>query len=298
MKEYQKPVWWSVTKSLVGTVVAILEDRGLIDVSKPIDFYIEELKQSDFAGITVRNVLDMATGIDCSENYTDKNSCYYRYSAAIGDGFRDENSADNPYDMIATLNAGKWAEQGTAFDYSGVNTFVLGWLVERVTGMPFQDVLSAEIWSRIGAEGDASIFAPRYGIPVTHGGLLARPRDMARFGLLFTPSYRVVTDEPIVSDRYAELIRSGGNPKLLANARYGRRQDDSVSHNVYQWDIVYKNGDFYKGGWAGQGLYISPRRDLVAVYVGYFKDDDHSEVKPLRPLLEVLNGVFVDDESK
>ena len=37
MQPYEKPIYWSVTKVVVSTVVAILEDRGLIDASKPID---------------------------------------------------------------------------------------------------------------------------------------------------------------------------------------------------------------------------------------------------------------------
>ena len=77
---------------------------------------------------------------------------------------------DNPYEFVAGLDVGHYTEQGTSFDYSGVNTFVLGWLIEEITGMTFQDVLSKEIWTRIGAEADAAIFAPRYGIPITHIG--------------------------------------------------------------------------------------------------------------------------------
>jgi hypothetical protein len=41
-------------------------------------------------------------------------------------------------------------------------------------------------------------------------------------------------------------------------------------------------------------LLVNPDRDLVAVYAGYFKDDQGSEVKPLPVLRNVLNGVFGD----
>jgi CubicO group peptidase (beta-lactamase class C family) len=194
--------------------------------------------------------------------------------------------------MLASLDVGRWAEQGTGFDYSGTNTFVLGWLVEKITGMPFQDALTREIWSRMGAEADASIYAARYGIPLTSGGLLAKPRDVARFGLLFTPSYRVVSDEKILSDRYIEILTDGGNPKLLRNSRFGAAVPTDVKHNVYQWDRVFTNNDVYKGGWAGQGLLVNPDRDLVAVYVGYSKDDTNSEMGALRPLRQVLEAVF------
>jgi CubicO group peptidase (beta-lactamase class C family) len=211
---------------------------------------------------------------------------------AVGDGYWTGDSPDNPYTFLAGVKADRWAEQGTSFSYSGVNTFILGWLVENITGMPFQDALSREIWTKIGAEGDAAILAPRFGVPNTHGGLLARLRDVARFGLLFTPSYRKVSSEKIVSDRYVDRILHGGNPELLKNARYGAPEDPTIRHNVYQWDLVWDNGDFLKGGWAGQGLLINPGRDLVAVYTGYFKDDAHSEVELLPILRTVLDSIY------
>lgn len=292
MEPYEKPIYWSVTKVFVSALVAILEDQGRIDVSKPIDFYIPELKGSSFKGITIRNILDMATGLDCPEDYVDKSACYYRFAITLGEGFWDEDSPDNPYSMLANLKVESYAEQGTSFAYSGVNTFVLGWLVEKVTDMPFQDALSKHIWRRMGAESDASILAPRFGVPVTDGGLLARLRDVARFGLLYTPSYRVVSDDKIIPDRHIKLIKDGGNPDLLVNARYGDRSNEAVKHNVYQWDRIFKNNDFYKGGWAGQGLLVNPDRDLVAVFTGYFKDNEYSEVQPLPILRAVLEGVF------
>ena len=269
-----------------------MEDRGLVDVDQAISVYIPEMAQSSFAPITVRNILDMATGQKCSEEYVDKNSCYYQYSMTVGDGFWDAEPPDNPYTFAAALKVDKFAEQATSFSYSGFNTFLLGWLVEKLTGMPFQDVLSREIWRRIGAESDAAMLAPRFGVPNVHGGLMARIRDVARFGLLFTPSYMVVSDEKIMSDRYIRLILDGGKPGLLENSLYGNVRGDDVKHNVYQWDRVYTNNDILKGGWAGQGLLINPDRDLVAVWTGYFKDDDGSEVKPLPVLRKVLEGVF------
>jgi len=295
MKPYQKPLYWSVTKVFVSTVLAILEDRGLVDVTKPIEFYIPELRDSQLAGIRVRDILDMASGIDCSDNYDNFEACYYRFEASLGDGFRTEGSPDNPYQMLIDFDYGYWADPGTGFDYSGVNTFLLSWIVEKVTGMPFQDALTREVWMHIGAEADAAIFAGRYGVPLTSGGLIAKLRDVARFGLLFTPSYGVVSEQKIVSDRYLEMILYGGRSEILANSRFGP-PPEGIKHNVYQWDAVFDNNDVYKGGWAGQGLLINPDRDYVAVYVGYFKDAKNSEIRPLPILREVLEGVFGEQE--
>ena len=191
MRAYEKPVYWSVAKVLPATLIGILEDRGEIDVDRPVEAYLPELATSDFAGISVRNILDMSSGLDCEDDYDNRQSCYYRYSMAIGDGYRDANAPDNPYEFLANLKVSRHADQGTQFSYSGVNTFIVGWLVEKLTGYPFHDVFTREIWWKLGAEADASFIAYRYGIPLTHGGFMARPRDLARFGLLFTPSMRL-----------------------------------------------------------------------------------------------------------
>jgi CubicO group peptidase (beta-lactamase class C family) len=299
MEPYERPIYWSVTKVLVSAVVSILEDRGMLEIDEPIEAYIPELSGSVYSGTTVRNILDMATGVDCSEEYYDRSSCFYRLMEASGEAHWDDTSPDDPYTYIAGLEAGRFAEQGTSFEYGSINTYILGWLVEKLTGMPFQDALSREIWHHIGAEGDAAFLAPRFGVPLFAGGFLARPRDLARFGLLFTPSYEVVSDEKIISDRHVEVLKDGGRPELLANARWGAPAQFTqgiVKHNVYQWDRVYTNNDLYKGGWAGQGLLVNPDRDLVAVYAGYFIEGQ-SELSVLPRLRHVLNEVFGNDGS-
>lgn len=296
MQPYEKPIYWSVAKVFPATLVRLLEERGEVDVSQAIEQYIPELSDSALAGTSVRDILDMATGLDCGDEYESRDACYYRYSMAIGDGFRTADAPDNPYDFVASLDARRVAEPGTRYSYSGLNTFVLGWLVEKLTDLPFQEVFTREIWWQIGAQADASYIAPRYGIPVTHGGFMANMRDMARFGLLFTPSFGMVSEDRVISREHLEFLQSAGRPSLFANAGMPPPEESGVRYNIYQWDAVMTNGALYKGGWAGQGLYIHPDRDVVAVFTGYFKDDQNSEVA-LEPLLfGLLDAVFGDKQ--
>tara|TARA_B110000438_G_scaffold145770_1_gene140332 strand:- start:3273 stop:4553 length:1281 start_codon:yes stop_codon:yes gene_type:complete len=290
MKPHEKPVHWSVTKVIVSSLVAILEAEKKIDISLPIDFYLPELKDSDFKNITIKNILDMATGINCSENYTNKESCYYRYSMTVGDGYWDESSPSNPYEFIANMSFGSLYEQGTVFDYSGVNTFVLGWLVEKITDMQLQDALSEMIWTKIGTESDAAIFAPRNGVPVMHGGLLAAQRDVARFGLLFTPSYLMVSDQRIIAEEHIEYLLNEGRPSLIRQKGTNKIPKE-LRYNIYQWDMVYENGDLYKGGWAGQGLIVNPIKDYVVVWNSYYKDNQHSETGLGTVIQQVLPNI-------
>ena len=293
MQEYEHPTYWSTAKVFAGALVRILEERGEIDVSKPIDYYVPRLADSVFAGTTVRNVLDMALGVDCTEEYIDRDSCYYQYSMAIGDGFRSADAPDNPYDFMTTVKIERTGPQGEKFVYSGGTNFLLMWLVEEVTGFPFQDSVTKEFWYHIGAENDAAFFAYRYGIAVSHGGLLAKMRDLARFGLLYTPSYTVVSDKQIISDAHIDLLLNGGRPHLLRNA--GVPEDSGIKHNVYQWGNVDVNNYVSQGGWGGQGLVVNPEKDVVAVFTSYFKDD-YSEVSLQDAVMKVLNETFNDPE--
>jgi CubicO group peptidase (beta-lactamase class C family) len=289
---YEKPIYWSATKALVAALVGILADRGQVDITQPISHYLPRLKDSDYANITVRNLLDMAAGVSCPEEYFDQTSCYYKYSVTIGDGYWTQDSPDSPYDMLATLKPGIAAPQGTQYQYSGVNAFILSWLVEDIMNMPFQDAVSKEIWSKMGAESDASILAPRYGVPIAHGGLLARSRDVARFGLLYTPSHTKISDSQIISDRMIDLILNDKNPNLTLKANKAGQLPPDFSHSGYLWDAVYTNDDFYRAGWAGQGLLINPTKDVVAVYTGYAIDPQESQPDLLPILRQVLNNVF------
>jgi hypothetical protein len=293
---FEKPIFWSTTKVLVTSILSILEDRGLVDVTQPINAYIPELNGSPFEGILIRNILDMATGLQCPEDYSDPNSCYYAYSQSTGEGYWDESSPDSPYTYVPGLEIEKFAEQGTQYQYSGVNAFVIAWLIEKITGEPFQDVFTREIWQKIGAEADASMLAPRFGVPNTNGGFMSRIRDLGRFGLLFTPSYGLVSDQKIISDRHLEVLQEQGNMLLIENMKKHEAwtgDEDGMKHTTYMWGAVYDNGDMYQGGWGGQGLLVNPDKDLVAVWTGYFKDD-YSEVQTLPIVRKVLQGVFPD----
>jgi len=101
--------------------------------------------------------------------------------------------------------------------------------------------------------------------------------------LLFTPSYSVVSKDKIISDEHVEFLWSGGQPAL--------RGEGLVKHSLYQWDVIFNNGDYYKGGWAGQGLMVNPQRDIVAVFVSY-KNSDESEMELSRIVLKMLDSVY------
>lgn len=280
MDRDDKHLYMSVSKSFAATIIAILEDRELIDVSKSVDSYIPQLTDSGWANVPVRDVLDMASGIDCRQSlpdaYENPELCYYQFEASMGWLRQTERTEENPHTYIASLNSRR--PSGEALEYSSTNTFVLAWLAEQVTGRPYSDLLANEIWQQIGAESDALLVAHKWGVQLASNGVSSTLRDLARFGLMFTPSGRSNVT-PLISDSYLQKIQKGGRPEIFNASREDNPtliDGELPRHNTYQWDLVMEDGDFYKGGYGGQGLYVSPSRDLVIVFFGTLDENGQS----------------------
>lgn len=263
MLSTDRHIWFSVSKTMVSTAIAILEDRGRIDVSRPIDSYLKFLVGTAWEGIPVIDILDMASGIDCPELLYEPDSCFWTFYDAFGWPETDQVLAD-PFNIAAQMS--RSVPSGQVFDYTSVNTEVLNWLVEAVSGERYSDFVEREIWQRAGAESDAFITATTHGNSFSGGGFSSTLRDLARYGMLFTPKGRA-GENPVVSDAHLDNIRQAGRPELTTEEQRGWHNEDLgdelFHHSTRQWDIVTFDGDFYKGGVGGQGLYVSPSKGLV-----------------------------------
>ncbi len=270
MRIRDRHLYWSVSKSFLGTIVGILEDDGRIEVRAPIERYIDELSTSEWKGTPVIDILDMASGMsgreaDVPNPYSDPSTLHYQFEQRIGNWGTATGSTSDIYDFVAGLKRLK--PSGQVFEYASVNSFVIGWLIEEVTGKPYPEVLSERIWQRIGAEADAGIVIDREsGASWSYGGVISTLRDLARYGLLFTPSWEVVSSEAVISAAHLTKIQTGGRPELLKNRAQEYPDQPAewcTNASTYQWACIWPDGDFFKGGFLGQGLYISPSRDLV-----------------------------------
>jgi oligopeptide/dipeptide ABC transporter ATP-binding protein len=173
----------SVSKSITATVAGILVGEGRLDPDAEVGTYVEELRGGSFDGCTVQHLLDMRAGTRFSEAYEDPASDI-RVSEQVS-GWRTRSAPDLPPDlyhyMVGLSNAGP---HGGPFDYRSILSDVLGWVIARAGGGSFAEVASRGLWSKLGAEQDASIAVDLAGCPITDGGLSVTLRDLGRFGLL------------------------------------------------------------------------------------------------------------------
>jgi CubicO group peptidase (beta-lactamase class C family) len=173
----------SVTKSVVGCVAGVLIGTGVLDGDRDVVSYVPELAGSGFAGATVRDLLDMRSGVRFREEYSNPNAEVRRLDRwLLGDTRRAGDRPRGLYPFLTTLRAE--APHGSRFLYRSGETDALGWACERASGTQMAELISTLVWTPIGAESDAEILCDRLGTAVHDGGLAATARDLLRFGQL------------------------------------------------------------------------------------------------------------------
>ena len=290
MDENDNHVWFSTGKTMPAMILTIMEAQGKLDTNNPVDTYLKELKGTNWEGIPVIDIMDMASGLDIEETAdtmmveSHKVKQYFRLSVGWEDVGRDGPGSE-PWtipELIDSVSDNEDIPSGTVFQYSSLNTNMITRLAERLSGNRFPELLSDYIWSRIGAEGDGLIGIYPSGGAIPGGMMNTRLRDLAKYGLFFTPAWEERYGSSARDDwgldapmPWTEIIFEQCRPELMEAGRSDTDDDDGESWgsgdpeihcNSRQWDIVWNDGDFYKGGVGGQGVYVSPKRNFVAAW--------------------------------
>ncbi|MGO2767028.1 serine hydrolase domain-containing protein [Pseudomonas taetrolens] len=252
----------SVTKSVVGTLGAMLVADGTLDANKKVADYVPELAASAFGSATLRQVLDMTTGLKYSEDYSDPNAEVWQHAQAGSPLPKPKDYTGPRSYMEFLLTVKPLGEHGKAFAYKTVNTDVLGWVIARVTGRNVAQLLSEKIWQRIGAEQDAYFTVDSIGTPFAGGGLNTGLRDLARFGEMIRNEGQYLGQQ-IVPKAVVEDIRSGGDKDAFAKAGYDLLKGGSY-RNMW-WVTHNADGAFMARGVYGQRIYIDPKAEMVIV---------------------------------
>ncbi|MER9938049.1 serine hydrolase [Mesorhizobium sp. M0088] len=179
----------SMAKSLTGSVFGILVGRGLIDPARPVTDYLPELGVTGWTGASVQHVLDMTSGVRFSEEYTDRYSDIGQVDVATGwkpvppDSDPAFRWPSHMFELILGLKD-TIRPHGAQFEYRSIETDVLAFIMERVTGKRLPQVVSEELWQKLGADESACFTVDSAGYAVADGGFNATLRDYGRFGQL------------------------------------------------------------------------------------------------------------------
>ncbi|MDE4915244.1 serine hydrolase [Methylobacterium sp. 092160098-2] len=246
----------SVAKSISSTLVGVAIKDGFIkSIDDPVTRYLPELAGGAYDGVTVRNLLQMASGAKWDETYTDPKSDRRRMLELQLEG--------KPGTIVAMMaKLPRAHEPGTAWNYSTGETHLVGALVRAAVGKPVSVYLSEKIWSRLGMEQDATwwVESPN-GLEVGGSGFSATLRDYARFGQ-FVLNKGVIDGESVVPEGWYE---QAGSPKELSGK--------TVNYGYMWWPLgapagTPNEGAFTARGIFGQYVYVNPKEHVVIAMWG------------------------------
>ncbi len=232
---------WSVAKSFLSALVGILLEEGAIaSIDDPVIKYVPSLKGSAYEDASLRNVLQMSSGVVFDEDYLDKDSDINRMGRTIALG----GSLD---DFSASLKD-SFVKPGVEMQYVSIDTHVVGMVVRGATGRTVADLISEKIVTPLGFEKQPYYVTDGEGVAFVLGGLNLTTRDYARFGLM------IAQDGQYGGQQVVPKAWLRASTMATANTKEGDRKYG------YQWWIPETGateGEFFALGVYGQYIYIN-----------------------------------------
>ncbi len=275
LEEDGKHAIMSMTKSITGLLGEILVAEGVLDDALQVRDVIPEIGDSAFATATVREVMDMTTGVRYSEDYSDPNADIWLYSAAASPLPKPEDyEGPNGYwEYLQQVQPE--GEHGAAFHYKTINSDMLGWIISRVTGMAVTDLASERLWSRMGAEQDAYQTVDGKGVPFAGGGVTAGLRDLARLGQLMLNG-GLINGVRLFPAEVVEAIAAGGDQSRFS----GFPTIPNGSYTSQWWVFHNDHGAYAARGVHGQTIYVDPTAEMVLVRLASFPQAQNGFIDP------------------
>lgn len=275
LEEDGKHAIMSMTKSITGLLGEILVAEGVLDDTLFVRDVIPEIGESAFATATVREVMDMTTGVKYSENYSDPNADIWLYSAAASPlpKAADYDGPNGYWEYLQQV--APEGEHGAEFHYKTINSDMLGWIISRTTGKPVTDLASERLWRPMGAEQDAYQTVDGKGVPFAGGGVTAGLRDLGRLGLLVLNEGEI-NGERLFPAEVVQTIAAGGDP-----AKFGGFPTIPGGSYTSQWWVFHNDhGAYAARGVHGQTIYVDPTADMVLVRLASYPRAQNGFIDP------------------
>jgi len=293
---------FSVGKSIVSTLIGIAVKEGKIDIHNLVTYYLPQLQGTAYDGVTVRQLLQMSSGVQWNEEYL--------------------GGATSFADMWQCLLAGKGgilevmsklpraAEPGTKFNYNTGETFVEGQVLKAALGgESLSSYLSRKIWANMGMESDGYwLLDSKDGSEFAGGNLSMTLRDYGRFGMFMLNNGVVNGTSMLPANWIAEAtVPADDSPQCGYGKLYA--PDNCSDHPYsyppgygYNWwalptqnwgiwehlndplwwgadtlnvvtpDLPNLSGSFVAQGVFGQFIIVNQKENLVAVVWSTWKD--------------------------
>ncbi|WP_164658333.1 serine hydrolase [Tropicibacter sp. Alg240-R139] len=242
---------WSIAKSYLSALFGVLVAEGKIaSLDDKVVKYAPKLEGSAYEQATIRNVLNMASGVVFDEDYLDFDSDINRMGRVVALG--------GELDDFAASLKDSFAPPGDTWQYVSIDTHVIGMVIRGATGRSVSELLSEKILTPLGLERDGYYITDGAGVAFVLGGLNFTTRDFARFGQMILQNGEYGGQQVVPADWIADSTAASA-PTAPGKIGYG-----------YQWWIPVgaHDGEFLGRGVYGQYLYFDQSRGVLIMTTG------------------------------
>ena len=244
---------WSVTKSVTTALVGVAVEEGLVEsIHDPITRYLPESEGTVWEGVSIEDLLQMESGtywVDVPVHQPEQ-------LILMGADFHSNGLYGMSRDDYL-LRLTRVSPTGDHYRYNSGDAQMLAWLLERVYGKPYADILSEKIWRPAGMRDDALVMTDRLGNTFASMGLFATARDMVRFGEIFRNGGRALDGTQII-------------PEAWVAASHNYDKENGGGPRGYMWPHWggVESGNYTAAGYGHQRVSVAPSLNMVGVRFG------------------------------
>ena len=254
-------ILYSMNKSIVSSVIATLLGDELRETAK-IEEYVPQLKDTAYAGATIRQILDMESGV--LYGYTEDKSQFSVHEQAISPVAKELGVPVGDYNFLRTLIPEKTRPHGYGMRYKESDPGVLVWAAERVTGKRFAQLVQERLWGPLGCEFDMDAVCDPLGHFTYH--LACCLRDVARWGVMCLNKGRF-NGQQIVPEEFFNDIQNNATVDRLTNSEFtGDLFPPETGYRSFFYHHRKHGRAIAAAGIYGQFCYMNPRSDIVIAF--------------------------------
>lgn len=234
---------YSVTKSFVALAIGFAEQDGLLNLDDTMEMHfpleLKNQKDVNMKNQTIRNMLMMSTAKPT------RNWFLARPKDRVAFYFENDLESSRP--------------AGTVFEYDSEGTFVLGALVERLTGKSFMEYLREKFMDEIGFSKDAYMLKCPGGHSWTDSALVCTPEDLLKV-VQFTMNLGRWQGKQILNEKFMKEATAC----LVTTEPPEENQYCEKGYGYYIWRTL--NNSYFFNGMGCQFAICVPDKELILIY--------------------------------
>ena len=253
--------WMSVSKLLINALLGHCVWRYDLDLQRPLGDFLGSMVDASLAAVPLQRFADMDIASTSNEaDYQDPAAPFWQFGAALG-WFAPKHFSGTAKEYLSGIQLIDQAARDNATDvwYTGAYSQLLGWVVERILGLPLVDCIQQLLWQPSQPTGLATISVDAERMPFMGGGMASTLADLMRFGQIYANNGVATDGSRVFAADWLQQCRDGGGARIVRTRCYRNHQYTDGRTIMHQ-------------GHSGQALWIDPESETI---IGIFSAEPH-----------------------